>query len=341
MLTVRHLSAKNVQSIQPLYQDFLANARDRYHWDMAPVAWDVFVPVVGQKVLRGYILEDNATQKPVGFMLYRLEDHRAVEINLIYLQEGVPEKTALDRLLRKFIPDMRELPQWDVISYAMLGVQEHLVRTITWYGFKPYGQSIEKFDFLDPLCVQLLKQQDPGVLPEGYQLDCWQAKYAAATGRNIYLTFSNAADALWDPRFRTEEGGHTVVNLITSGEMGVHHALCSSILLFHGEPVGFCFLVQADDIQGNIPVIAVHPEHKGKGLSHHLLYRTLMKCIEETIAERIGMTHITATVDTDNWPALKMYRRMGFQETYNYPHVYMDRAAVEAIDLGKWCQVTS
>ena len=34
------------------------------------------------------------------------------------------------------------------------------------------------------------------------------------------------------------------------------------------------------------------------------------------------LTEVNASTETDNYPALKMYRRLGFKEDYYYPQAY-------------------
>jgi ribosomal protein S18 acetylase RimI-like enzyme len=52
----------------------------------------------------------------------------------------------------------------------------------------------------------------------------------------------------------------------------------------------------------------------------------------------LGIFEVNATMETDNIAALKMYRRMGFKEDYNYPHVYLTQEALQRVKIGQWCQ---
>ena len=160
--------------------------------------------------------EDIDREAPVAFMLYCLEAHRAIEVNVIYSEYEHP-KPVLDCLMRQFLADIRQMDGWDVVSYAMLGDQETFIRTVTWYGFKPMGQAIVKFDFMDNMAVQILQQQPLTPLPPEYRPDAWRPEYAGDTANNVLAAFGHASDATWDPRFRTLYGARSVVSLITGG----------------------------------------------------------------------------------------------------------------------------
>ncbi len=337
MIKAHRITSDNVDRLQAIYGRFSARACDEYGWAEEPVPFEQLKKALSHRVVEGYWVEDSGKPDPVvGLMLYRLEDHRAIEINVVY-SELDDKKTVLDRLIRQFIADIRDTEGWDVVSYAMLGKQEEFIRTITWYGFKPVGQAILKFPIMDAISLQTLKQQQLTPLEPEYQIDTWKPEYAGETAQSIYESFCNSADAKWDPRFRTLMGAKQVTAMITGGVMGTHVPSCTTVALKNGTPVGFCFLVQPDMTTGNIPLVGIRPSEKKKGLGNHLLKRMLDTCIENMLAGKIGMLEISTTMDTDNIPAIKMYRRMGFREETNYPHVYLTREKAQAFVPGKWC----
>lgn len=336
MLKAHALTSENSHHVRAIYERFCVCAATQYRWEHTPIAFDVLVPLIGQKGILGCWLEETGVEEPVAFMLACVEAHRAIEVNVVY-SEVEDRKVVLDRLMRQFISDIRELDGWDVVSFAMLGEQEQFIRTIPWYGFKPIGQAILKFDFMDTLAVQILRQQQVSPLEPGYRLDTWKSEYAGATAVNVFESFKNAADAKWDPRFRTLSGAKEVVALITGGLMGTHLPSCTSVVLKDDVPIGFCFIIQADATTGNIPLIGVHPTEKKKGLGTLLLKSALFNCIQQMVAEKVTLLGVSTTMDTDNIPAIKMYRRIGFKEEYNYPHVYLTREKALAFKSGQWC----
>lgn len=337
MIQAVSLNARNIDRLAPLYAAFSGCAKEKYHWDIEPVDFPTMKLAIQHQAISGYLVEDTGELGPIGFMLYRLEDHRAIEINIIYMAEGCEPKLFLDALMRSFLADIRDQQGWDVISYAMLGEQEQFIRTITWYGFKPMGQAILKFDLTDSITVQILMQQKLDPLPEGYRIDHWQPEYAGGVAETLYEAFSKAADALWDPRFRSLLGARKIVSLISGGEMGKHCTACTSVLLKDDVPVGVCYLLETGLGIGNVPLVGIRPSEKGKGLGNHLLKHTLSSVIQEILDGRLGLLEVNATMETDNFAAIKMYRRMGFQELYNYPHVYLEHDKLKTLAVGQWC----
>lgn len=346
MLKAHPILHGHMDHLADLYEQFRAEAQPKYGWDHEPVPFEQLQIAIQHKILRGYWVEDTSVSHPVALMLYCLEEHRAIEINAIYIPQKAdgqaPErKTITDRLMRTFIKDLREdaslLQAFDVISYALLGEQSILIRTLLWYGFKPVGQAIVQYNIMDPITLQIMKQQQLPALPEGYRLGYWEPQFAGGVAQVVFEAFASASDSLWDPRFRTELGARKVVGMITQGLMGTHRDECTSVLLKDNEPVGFCFLIQTAMKTGNIPLIAVLPSEKKKSFGNHLLKHTLEGAIENILAGKMGMLTIDATHDTDNISAIKMYRRMGFRETQNYPHLYMPKEKLLSLDLGRWC----
>lgn len=348
MIKAHRITGENVERLRAIYARFCEKAKSHYRWAHDPVPFDLFAEAIPQKILEGYWVEDTSQGgpeggEPAGFMLYRLEDHRAIEINVVY-SELEDKKTILDRLMRQFIADIRDTEGWDVVSWAMLGDQEGFIRTVTWYGFKPVGQAILNFHILepqnynvDPITVQIWKQQQLPALPENYVIESWKPEYAGAVAECVYEAFKDAADALWDPRFRSLMGAKKVVAMITGGMMGTHLAECTTVALKDGVPIGFCFLVQSDMMMGNLPLIGVKPGKKRLGLGAHLLKGMIDRAIDHMMQGKMAMLAISTTTDTDNIPAIKMYRRMGFREEYNYPHVYLTREKARAYQPGVWC----
>lgn len=336
MIKAHRITPDNLSRLEGIYNRFREQAIPDYRWAHEPLPFEQLRLAMAEKVLFGYWVEDTANPEPIALMLYRQEEHRALEINILH-SEIEDRKTVADRLMRAFIADNRETEGWDVVSYAMLGKQEGFIRTLPWYGFKPIGQAILNFDLTDTISIQILQQQHVELPGPEYSLDCWQPQYAGAVAETVHAAFSNAVDSLWDPRFKTLLGSRKVVGLITADTMGQFMPSCTSILLKNGQPVGFCFLIQDNLTEAHIPLIGLHPDEKGKKLGNALLKDCLIRTIQDMIAGKNSILKINTTTDTDNIKAIKMYRRMGFREEYNYPHVYLTREKLMAFQPGKWC----
>jgi hypothetical protein len=340
-----------VGQLEPLYQQFLIEAKTDYGWSEGAIPFELLVQVLAMQDLYAIGLEDTTLtgtdSRLVGFMLYRVEPHHAIEVNLVYLADTIPQKTAVDKLFTFAIAQWLEIPDWQVISYAMLGKQTMLIKSLTWYGFQPVGQCVMTVNLTDPLIMTLLVKQKQANLftpPEGLHLVPWQATFKQPVARLLYEAFHQKTDALWDPRFRSEAGAATVLDIITNSQIGQFYPDYSWVLATTPTPqqqmdfVGFSFLVQADLLTGNIPLIGLSPlpEYRNKGLGKGLLQHTIFNVVDGILAGILPMLEVHATVDTDNSQAMKMYRSVYFQETSNYAHVHLPRSTAEAFTSGTW-----
>ncbi|MEB3245708.1 MAG: hypothetical protein VKJ06_06965 [Vampirovibrionales bacterium] len=324
-----------------LYTDFCQRAESDYGWDQPPLPFEALGELLNLGEVYGYGLQTLGGDEPAGLMLYRKEAHRSLEINLIIESPEAQKnhKVFLDVLMRKFLADARKIPNWDVMSYAMLGVQHELINTITWYGFKPVGQAIVNFSMMEPLPIQVLKTRVFPPLPEGMRILTWlEAKksglltpeFMRELKQSIFEAFSGATDALWDPRFRTMAGIDQVMQLVTSGAMGDFVPEATTLLLdAQDTPVGFCFMVQTGMLKMNIPLIGLRTALKGQKLSRQVLHKAVDACVDGMLGGSLAVMNINATLDTDNGAAIKMYRAIGFQEQSHYPHVYLPRKTIQ------------
>ncbi len=355
------LDETNVHRIEKSYQAFREMALEKYQWHDEPVDFETLKPNVVNGFIRGVVVEDSQEEEPIqGFMLYVPEPHRAIEINVIHIPEELEWKSIIDKMMMTFLATIKDQPGWDAISYPMLGIQERFVLTAHWYGLKPIGQAIQKFDLVNEISLPILQKVHEGMeaLPDGFSLIPWENKESKENKENkesedshwkpeykeqlaeaIYESFSKSNDAKWDPRFQSINGGRKVVNLLEANQMGLLQPEITSILLEDKgetkEVVGFCFIVQTDVGKANIPLIGVRPSVRKRGLGKHLLRHSLIRMVRGIMEERFMIAELTATVDTDNYFALKMYRRMGFQETINYPHCYGNADTLRSSHYGR------
>ena len=322
MLEVHKMNSENVSGLVDVYKEFQGLAKDYYKIETSPLEFDQFKRGVEMGILKGFYatFED----EPIGFLFYVVEEHKAIEINILHLNEEFQGEDVELELLEAFMKEANETPGWDVISYPMLGGQAKFVHKMSHVGFKLIGQAIVRFTLTDSISPQIAAKLNLPALPEGWSIDIWKPEYKDAISNVIYQSFSTAPDAKFDPRFRTLEGSAKVVEMLADSTIGDFQPQCTSVLLHEGEPKGICFGNLTTPTIGNVPLIGLLPEAQGQGFSVQLLKSTILKFIQNVIDARLDCMEINATVETDNFPALKMYRRVGFREDYNYPHAYME-----------------
>lgn len=322
MLEVHKIDVDNVTILEGLYNEFKDSSRSYYNIETAPLEFDLFKKGIQIKVLKGFYAALDGD--PIGFLFYVIEEHRAVEINIIHITEEFRNEDIELELLEAFLKEINETPGWDVISYAMLGGQAKIVNKLSHLGFKLVGQAIVRFSLTDTIAPQVVTKLILPELPEGYSIETWKPEYQEGASKVIYESFHTAPDAKFDPRFRTLEGCQLVVKMLVESIIGDFLPECTSVLINNAEPVGICFGNLTTPTIGNVPLIGLMPSAQGKGLSVQLLKNTIKNFIKGVIDAKLNCLEINATVETDNFPALKMYRKVGFREDYNYPHAYIE-----------------
>ena len=128
---------------------------------------------------------------------------------------------------------------------------------------------------------------------------------------------------MFDPRFKTIEGTRDIITKIVKNIYAEFLPEATTILLCNNIPVGFCFMNLTGGRIANIPIVAIRKEHQGKGVSKHMLKKSVEKLIEIADKEIKPISEVNTTTETNNFQALKMYRHLGFKEDYNYPQSYL------------------
>ena len=316
---VEELNSNNVEQIQALYEEFQIKSTTDYKFDIAPLEYQDFVSVINENILKGFILFEDSI--PVGFLLYVIEAHKAIELNIIFVPDYDNNKRSA--LLQALIDTYKDKTDWSVISYPMLGIQDSFVRDIVLQGFKLLGQSIVKFKFDNLVSFQILQNLILPELSDDYQITVWRDEYFDQASEAIHDTFRTATDTNFDPRFLTLEGCKDVVEKIITNVFGAFQRNCTTVLLHKDEVIGVCFVNVTDIHTANIPLIGVKKAYKNKGFGKYLLKCCLIQIIGNVQEKRIFASEANAAVETDNFPAIRMYRKIGFKEDYTYPHAYL------------------
>lgn len=312
-----------------VYSDFRVAAVEDYNFELEPLSYEDFIDSIERGLVKCIILLEN--QIPTAFLAYTTMISEAVELNVIHCLGN--EDLILKRrmLMEKFLQDTDTERQHQIVCYPMIGSQAAFVSDIAHYGFKFVGLAVLRFMFEDENCISVL---DNSILKEKdsrYELTTWKKEYFEDAVEIINIAFENTSDALFDPRFRTIEGTRDILSKITDSTYGEFLPEAVSVLLFEGKVCGFCFVNITDGKIANIPIFAIAPEHQGKGLSKHLLKKSVQTLLDWVKSGKRHFTEINTTTETDNYQALKMYRHIGFKEDYCYPQAYLPITAFEDV----------
>lgn len=317
----RLIQKEDYSAFEAIYNDFKDRAFEEYKFELTPLEYKDFINAVEKNLIKCIVLFENSL--PTAFLIYTTSISEAVELNIIhsYNMENTQERSRY--LIDEFMEETRQERQNMVVCYPMLGSQKVLINEIAQFGFKFVGIVVLRFMLDGTNSRELLDMCQLDPLPEGYSMVEWRDEFYGESVQIIKEAFHNSADALFDPRFNTDEGVRDILTKITNDVYAKFLPEATTVLLYDEEPVGLCFMNLTGGSIANIPIFGLTREHQGKGLSKHLLKKSVEKLIEMRENNVYPITEVNTTTETNNFQALKMYRHVGFKEDYNYPQSYL------------------
>lgn len=304
-----------------VYNDFKAKAVSEYKFELEPLSYEEFIDAVEKKYMQCVVLKENDI--PTAFLVYTTSISEAVELNLIHCLGTEDEIIKVKLLIEKFLELTEEERQNKVVSYPMIGHQSVFTAEIAKFGFKYIGQAILRFMLGNASSERTLENMKLTPRPDGYKIVSYDDSFREDAIRVIHESFQDTQDALFDTRFKSMEGTEDILNKIVENVYGEFLPDVTSVLLYKDSPVGFAFAnVTGGDI-ANIPLVAIEKEHRGHGFSEHLLNRSIKTIVDWTKLGRRVFSEVNVTTETNNYKALKMYRKIGFREDFCYPQAYL------------------
>ena len=300
-----------------VYLDFKNRAYKDYKFELEPLEYEDFTASLDENLIECLILFEE--EIPTAFMVYTTEISEALELNIIHCLGDENLNTKRKLLMEKFLELNKSIINEKVVTYPMLGTQESFTPDITNYGFKLIGLAVVRFMLNNIKSIEIFKQYKESSLPLNYEIKEWKDEYKDSLIEVVNTSFKHTSDALFDPRFATKDGCKDIINKISNSIYGRFLPDCTSVLFFKNRPVGLCCTNITAGRIANIPLIGMKKEHAGKGLGKALLYNSMKKLF--TIYGNV-LEELNVSTETDNYPALNMYRRLGFKEDYYYPQAY-------------------
>lgn len=317
----RLLTSNDYKAFATVYNDFRDRAVAEYNFELEPLDFEGFTDAVEKNLIDCLVLYDNTI--PVAFLVYTTAISEAIELNIIhsFKMENMVERAMY--LIKKFL-ELTKAERLDkIVCYPMLGSQKNLIGDIARYGFKFVGIAVLRFMMAGTNSREILKTTQLSQLDNDYKLVDWQDKYFEDAVEVVQEGFETSADALFDPRFKTIEGTRDIISKIVKNIYAEFLPEATTVMLYNNIPVGFCFMNLTGGRIANIPIVSIRKEHQGKGLSKHMLKKSVEKLIEMADNGIKPITEVNTTTETNNFQALKMYRHLGFKEDYNYPQSYL------------------
>lgn len=304
-----------------VYSDFRIAAVEDYKFELEPLSYEDFINAVEKNLVKCDVLLENRI--PTAFLAYTTVISEAIELNVIHCLGNEDLVTKRKILLEKFLQDTEEERKQKIVCYPMIGTQGHFVADIAHYGFKFVGLAVLRFMFQNNSCESILNNAILNEKSADYEIVTWSDEFLQEAVPIVQKAFENSSDALFDPRFKSLEGTADILTKIVDGSYGEFLPEAVSVLLFNNEPCGFCFVNITGGKIANVPIFAIAPEHQGKGLSKHLLKKSVKTLLDWKKSGKRDFTEINTTTETDNYQALKMYRHIGFKEDYAYPQSFL------------------
>lgn len=317
----RLLTKNDYKGFAPVYEDFRTRAIDEYSFELEPLGFEDFTEAVEKNLIDCLVLFEDSI--PVAFLVYTTAISEAIELNIIHCfkMENMQERAMY--LVKKFLELTKSERADKIVCYPMLGAQKDLIGDIALYGFKFVGIAVLRFMMSGTNSREILKMAEIPELPEDYKVVEWDNKYFDDAVEVVQEGFETSADALFDPRFKTIEGTKDIISKIVENIYAEFLPEATSIILYKDEPVGFCFMNLTGGSIANIPIVSIKKDFQGKGLSKHLLKKSVEKLLEWADNGEKPIVEVNTTTETNNFQALKMYRNIGFKEDYNYPQSYL------------------
>jgi len=317
---VQPLTNNLYKIFQGVYNDFKSKAKSDYMFELRPLEYDEFIESVNKNYMKGIVLLENHI--PTAFLLYTSAISEGVELNLIHCLGDEDVITKRKLLVEKFLELTKKERKDKVVAYPMIGPQSDFACDISFFGFKFVGLAVLRFLFNTQTSENILRSMNLKELEDCYTIQKWEDVYFEDVVRIIHSTFKTASDALFDPRYKSMDGTRDVLDKIVQNIYGEFLKDASYILLCNKRPCGVC-LANINDTIANIPLVGIEKEHQGKGISKHLVKNTTETILNWAKSGERNITELNVTSETNNIPALKMYRHTGFKEDYTYPQAYL------------------
>ncbi|MCQ2743982.1 MAG: GNAT family N-acetyltransferase [bacterium] len=304
-----------------VYNDFKSKAISEYKFELAPLEYEEFIDAVEKGYLKCIVLNENNI--PTAFLVYTTSISESIELNIIHCLGNEDETTKQRGLIEKCLELTESDRQEKVVSYPMIGHQSVYTADIAKYGFKFIGLAVLRFVMGNASSERILENMKLPEKPERYKLVSYSDIYKNDAIRIIHESFKDTPDAVYDTRYKSIEGTTDIINKITESIYGEFLPEATSVLLCDDKPCGFAFANITGGKIANIPLVAIEKNHRGNGFSALLLNRTIKTMVDWTQLGQKDFSEVNVTTETNNYKALKMYRKIGFREDYCYPQAYL------------------
>lgn len=320
---VEILNSSTFKIFKGVYNDFKSNAVSEYKFELEPLSYEEFIDAVEQGYLKCIVLKEN--EIPTAFLVYTTSISESIELNLVHCLGTEDEIVKQKLLIEKFL-ELTELERQNkVVSYPMLGHQSVFTADIAKYGFKFIGLAVLRFVMGNASSERILENMKLEEKPDEYKIVSYSDDFREDVIKLIHESFRDTQDAIYDTRYKSLEGTRDIINKIVENIYGEFLPEATSVLLYEDKPCGIVFANVTGGKIANVPLVAVEKSHRGKRFSELLLNRTIKMFVDWTRLGKRDFSEVNVTTETNNYKALKMYRKIGFREDFCYPQAYLQQ----------------
>ena len=318
---VEILNKDSYKMFKGVYNDFKTKAISDYNFELEPLEYDDFIDAIEKDYIKCIILKEN--EIPTAFLIYTTNISEAIELNIIHCLGTEDEVKKQKLLMEKFLSLTEGERQNKTVSYPLLGHQSIFTAEISKYGFKFVGLAVLRFIMGNASSERILENMKLADRPEDYKIVSYNDSYKEDAVKIIHESFKDTSDALYDSRYKTLDGTQDIINKVVENVYGEFLPEATSVLLHNEKPCGFVFANVTGGTIANIPLVAIEKQHRGKGFSGLMLNRTMKTIVDWTKLGKANFTEVNVTTETNNYKALKLYRKIGFREDFCYPQAYL------------------
>ena len=318
---VELLDSNTFKIFKGVYNDFKTRAVSEYKFELEPLPYEEFIEAVEKNYLNCIVLLEN--QIPTAFLVYTTSISESIELNIIHCLGTEDEVVKQKLLIEKFLEMTEGERQNKVVSYPMIGHQSVFTADIAKYGFKFIGLAVLRFVMGNASSERILENLKLADKPEEYKIVGYSEEFKDDAIRIIHESFKDTQDALYDSRYKSMDGTTDIINKVVESVYGEFLPEATSVLLHNDKPCGFAFANVTGGRIANIPLVAIEKHHRGHRFSEMLLSRTIKTLVDWTRIGKRDFSEVNVTTETNNYKALKMYRKIGFREDYCYPQAYL------------------
>jgi ribosomal protein S18 acetylase RimI-like enzyme len=271
-------------------------------WDYRSSA-EMVLRYIDSKILPGYVAIENG--KIVGYSFFVYEGSKGVIGDMFVHSGDVHRDIAIrTRLLTHVIETLQQTPGILRLEAQLLihdtGV---LAPSFLSEGFRLHQRLFMNMVLHGPSPVF------PTALPDVFLRRWTEADFQPAAAC-ITAAYAGHIDATINDQYRTIAGSLRFLNnIVRFPGCGVFDPSASFVAFSRatGHMVGLVLCSKIREDIGHVTQICVVPSHRGRGIGELLIAETMRELRKRNFSE------LSLTVTQANTPAVKLYRRMGFQ----------------------------